>query len=266
MKLGFVGGGAMGKAIIASVLSKGVAQVADISACDIVADRRRYLAEKYGVKATAEPAEAVSGSDIAVLSVKPQEFEGAAKGLAGKLSGGQTVMSIMAGVPISRIRAALEHEAVVRAMPNTPAQIGEGMTVWTATEAVSEDARRSVGEVLAALGRELYVVDEKYIDMATAVSSSGPGYVFLVIEALIDAAVHIGLRRDMAEEMVIQTVLGSARYAQATGKQPAALRNQVTSPGGTTTEGLLALEQAGIRAAFTEAVEAAYEKAKAMGG
>jgi pyrroline-5-carboxylate reductase len=175
-------------------------------------------------------------------------------------------MSIMAGVTINTIENTVQHQAIVRAIPNTPAQIGEGMTVWTATAAVSDTARESVRSVLAVLGQELYVTDEKYVDMATAVSSSGPAYIFLVIEALVDAAVHIGLRRDMATPMVIQTVLGAARYAQATGKHPAELRNQVTSPGGTTTEGLLALEEAGIRAAFTDAVEAAYEKAKRLGG
>jgi pyrroline-5-carboxylate reductase len=175
-------------------------------------------------------------------------------------------MSIMAGVTISSIKSALNHEAVVRAIPNTPAQIGEGMTVWTATPAVADGAKESISRVLSVLGQEIYVADEKYIDMATAVSSSGPGYVFLVIEAMIDAAVHIGLRRDMAVPMVLQTVLGSARYAQETGKHPAELRNQVTSPGGTTTEGLQVLEDAAVRAAFTEAIEAAYEKAKELGG
>ncbi len=172
----------------------------------------------------------------------------------------------MAGVPIQSIRDALKHDAIVRAIPNTPAQIGEGMTVWTATDAVSDSDRELVRSVLAVLGDELYVNDEKYVDMATAVSSSGPAYVFLVMEALIDGAVHIGLRRDLAQRMVTQTILGSARYAQATGKHPADLRNQVTSPAGTTTEGLLALEKAGLRRAFMEAIRAAYEKAQRLGG
>jgi pyrroline-5-carboxylate reductase len=140
------------------------------------------------------------------------------------------------------------------------------MTVWTATPAVPDNARESISRVLSVLGREIYVSDEKYIDMATAVSSSGPAYVFLIIEAMIDAAVHIGLRRDMAVPMVLQTVLGSARYAEVTGKHPAELRNQVTSPGGTTTEALQVLEDAAIRAAFTDAIRAAYEKAKELGG
>jgi len=140
------------------------------------------------------------------------------------------------------------------------------MTVWTATPSVPDAGRQNVSGILSVLGQEIYVADEKYIDMATAVSSSGPAYVFLVIEAMIDAAVHIGLRRDMAVPMVLQTVLGSALYARETGKHPADLRNQVTSPGGTTTEGLFVLEEAGLRAAFMDAIQAAYEKAKQLGG
>jgi len=266
MKLGFIGGGMMGEAIIAGILNNGIASAADIAACDIVAARRDHLTKTYGVRVSDDAAAASSGNDIVLLAVKPQEFAAAGRGLAGSLNGKQTVMSIMAGVTIDSIRSALKHDAVVRAIPNTPAQIGEGMTVWTATDAVSDSNREAIRTVLSVLGKELYVSDEKYVDMATAVSSSGPAYVFLVIEAMIDAAVHIGLRREMAVPMVLQTVLGSARYALETGKHPAELRNQVTSPGGTTTEGLLALEDAGIRAAFIDAVEAAYEKAKQLGG
>ena len=266
MKLAFVGGGVMGEAIIAGVLGKGVARPEEIAVCDILPARRQHLHKTYAVHATENAAEAAADAEVVVLAVKPQEFAAAANELAGRFRDGQTVMSIMAGVPIVTIRDALRHDALVRAIPNTPAQIGEGMTIWTATEVIPEAARRGIRSVLAVLGRELYVTDEKYVDMATAVSSSGPAYIFLVIEALTDAAVHIGLRREMAEAMVIQTVLGSARYAQATGRRPAELRNQVTSPAGTTTEGLLALERAGLRAAFTEAVQAAYEKAKRLGG
>ncbi len=256
----------MGEAIIAAAVKDGVSAAADITVCDVLVGRRDHLSAEYGVRVTAEASEAAQNSDIILLAVKPQEFAAAAGGVAGQLNAKQTIMSIMAGVAIDTIRSAVKHEAVVRAIPNTPAQIGEGMTVWTATAAVSDEARKGVQRVLTVLGPEIYVPEEKYIDMATAVSSSGPAYVFLVIEAMIDAAVHIGLRRDMAVPMVLQTVLGSARYAQATGKHPAELRNQVTSPGGTTTEGLLALEEAGLRAAFAQAIEAAYEKAKLLGG
>ena len=266
MKLAFIGGGVMGEAIISALLAKGIAQAADIAVCDIVARRRRHLERTYGIKAMDSSAPAIKGSDIVVLAVKPQEFPAAAQGIGGRLKADQTVLSIMAGISTGTIRQRLGHEAIVRAMPNTPAQVGEGMTVWTATAAVSPQRRRSVREVLGALGQELYVEDEKYIDMATAVSGSGPAFIFLVMEALIDAAVHIGMRRELATPIVIQTMLGSARYAQATGKHPADLRNMVTSPGGTTAEGLLALEEAGVRAAFAEAVMAAYDKAKRLGG
>lgn len=266
MKLAFIGGGMMGEAIIAGVLARGVATPADIAVCEIVAARREHLAKAHGVAATSEGRGAVAGAELVVLAVKPQEFASAAAGLAGALEPAQTVMSIMAGVTIGSIQGALKHQAVARAIPNTPAQIGEGMTVWTATPDVAPAGREGIAAVLSVLGREIYVSEEKYIDMATAVSSSGPAYVFLVMEAMIDAAVHIGLRREMAQTMVLQTVAGSARYAQTTGTPLAELRAQVTSPGGTTAEGLLALEEAGVRAAFTRAIVAAHEKAKKLGG
>ena len=264
MKLAFIGGGTMGEAIIAAVLDNGLAKPQDVSVCEILAPRRDHLSATYGIDAVDTAPPALEGADIAVLAVKPQEFAAAAREMS--LRPGQTVMSIMAGVTIETIRAALKHDAVVRAIPNTPARVGEGMTVWTATDAVPDAARQEVRSILAALGQELYVDDEKQVDMATAVSSSGPAYVFLVMEALIDSAVHIGLRREVAQRIVVQTILGSAKYAQATGKHPADLRNEVTSPAGTTTEGLLALEKAGLRLAFTEAVRAAYEKAQRLGG
>jgi pyrroline-5-carboxylate reductase len=266
MKLAFIGAGVMGEAIIAGVLKKGMAVPEDITACDIVPERREYLTNRYAIDVSDDPAKASSGSEVVLLAVKPQEFVAAGRSLGSGLNGKQTVISIMAGVPIAFIQSSLKHDAIVRAIPNTPAQIGEGLTVWTATDTVGDSAREAVRDILAVLGAEIYVGDEKYVDMATAVSSGGPAYVFLVIEAMIDAAVHIGLRREMATAMVLQTILGSAEYALQTGKHPAELRNQVTSPAGTTTEGLLVLEEAGLRAAFVHAIEAAYEKTKALGG
>ncbi|MCH7522697.1 MAG: pyrroline-5-carboxylate reductase [Chloroflexi bacterium] len=264
MKLAFIGGGVMGEAMISGVLKNGLAKPQDVAVCDLLSQRRDYLSSTYEIKALDKPAPVLEGADIAVLAVKPQEFPEAAREIS--IKSGQTVMSIMAGVTIATIHDALKHDAIVRAIPNTPARIGEGMTVWTATDAVPQAARDEVQRVLAVLGHELYVDDEKYVNMATAVSSSGPAYIFLVMEALIDGAVHIGVRRDMAQRMIIQTVLGSAKYAEATGKHLADLRNEVTSPAGTTTEGLRALEKAGMRLAFIEAVQAAYDKAKRLGG
>jgi len=266
VRLAFIGTGVMGEAVIAALLQRGLAQPTDITACDISAQRREHLSQAYSVATADHAASAAAGADVIVLAVKPQDFPAVARDLRGRLGTGQTAVSIMAGVSLAALRDGLGHQAVVRAMPNTPAQIGEGMTVWTATEAVSASARDDIHRILGALGQELYVADEKYVDMATAVSGSGPAFVFLMMEAMIDAAVHIGLRREMATAMVIQTVLGSARYAQATGRHPADLRNQVTSPGGTTAEGLLALEEAGVRAAFAQAIIAAYERARQLGG
>jgi pyrroline-5-carboxylate reductase len=264
MNIGLIGGGAMGEAIISAVIKAGVAGPAQIKVFDVAAERLRQLADAYGVALAESPDQAVENADFAIFAVKPQDFATAASAIAGKLKGA-TVISIMAGVTVKQLTTALQSEAVVRSMPNTPAQIGEGMTVWAATPAVSEDARAGVRQILGAMGKEAYVPDEKYLDMATGLSGSGPAYVFLFIEALTDAGVHIGLNRDLASQMALQTVLGSAKYAVATGRHPAELRNQVTSPGGTTAEALRAFESGSFRADVLAAVVAAYEKSKALG-
>ena len=264
MKIGFIGGGVMGEAIIRSVLAKGVAKPADITVSDVSQVRRDVLSKQYGVTTVADNCQVVGGAEVAVLAVKPQDLHKVLGELKG-LSPNQLVISIVAGATLETLRDGLGHDCVVRTMPNMPAQVGEGMTVWTATSGVSEQQKKMAQSILAALGEELYVGSEKYIDMATAVSGSGPAYIFLVIEALTDAGVHIGLPRDMAERMVIQTVLGSARSVKATGKHPAELKNAVTSPGGTTAEGLLQLESGGLRSLLMRAVIAAYEKARSLG-
>jgi pyrroline-5-carboxylate reductase len=218
------------------------------------------------VQTTAANAEAAADADFVVLALKPQDFDKAAPGIGEAMGEGAVAVSIMAGVTLPRLVDLLGTPMVVRSMPNPPAQIGEGMTVWTATPDVSTSGRAGARDIFAALGREAYVPEEKYLDMATAVSGSGPAYVFLFIEALIDAGVHIGLPRDLAATMAMQTVLGSTRYALETGRHPAELRNQVTSPGGTTVEALRALESGGLRAAVLDAVIGAYEKSRALGG
>jgi pyrroline-5-carboxylate reductase len=266
MRLAFIGGGFMGEAIISAILRDGLADAGAITVADVSDERRRHLESTYGVGVTADNSPAVEGADIVVLAVKPQDFPAVARALRGSLKPEQTVASVMAGVRIDAIGEALDHRALVRVMSNTPASVGEGMSLWMATAEVEADRRKQVESVLVAMGRQLYVTNEKYLDMATAVSGSGPGFVFLLLEAFIDAAVHIGLRREMATEMVLQTVLGSVRTTQETGKHPAELRNMVTSPGGTTAEGLRVLEEAGVRAAMLEAIVAAYERAVELGG
>ncbi len=266
VKLGLIGCGFMGEAVLRAALDKAVASAADVRIAEASAERRAAVERALGIVPTSDPGEAASDADLIVFAVKPQEFEAAAAPVRGQMRAGQTIVSIMAGVRIATIVRATGHDAVVRVMPNTPAAIGEGMSAWMATPEVTGAGKDQVRALLAALGEEVSVTDEKYIDMATALSSSGPGFVYLLIEAFIDAGVQIGFRRDVAEQLSLQTFLGSARYAAATGKHAAQLRNEVTSPAGTTAAGLLVLEQAGVRAAIVEAVEAAYARAKELGG
>ena len=265
MKIAFIGGGVMGEAMISGLISKGSAEPEAITVSDIDRQRLKFLGEKYRVRCISDNRKAVRESNTVVLSVKPQTLAEVTEGLQGILQPGQLVLSIIAGASIKTLNQRLKHDAIVRVMPNTPAQIGEGISVWTATEAVSQTQKKAAQTILSALGKEIYVDNEKYIDMATAVSGSGPAYIFLIIEALTDAAVHIGMPRGMASELVLQTVLGSAHFAQASGKHLAELRDMVTSPGGTTAEGLLRLEKGGLRAILSQAVIAAYEKAQNLG-
>jgi len=265
VKIAFIGGGVMAEAIIKGILGRGVARPQDITASDIDRERLFALGQDYGIRTSADNRQAIEGAEIVVLAIKPQNLKQVMEDLQGQAKE-QLFLSIVAGASMATISAGLEHNLVVRAMPNTPAQIGEGITVWTASDEVSQGQKEMARSILGALGKEIYVSDEKYIDIATAVSGSGPAYIFLVIEALVDAAVHIGWPRETAGELVLETVLGAARLVQATGKQPAELRKMVTSPGGTTEEALLQLEEGGLRDLIDRAVVAAYEKAKILGG
>lgn len=253
----------MGEAMIKSLLAKGVAKPADIVVSDVSQARRDILKERYGVKTTADNREAAKGSQVIVLAVKPQEMSKVLGGLKGLLSK-QLVLSIAAGVTLDSLREGLEYACLVRAMPNMPAQIGEGMTVWTATSELNQKQREMARSILAAMGEQIYVESEKYIDMAT-LSGSGPAYMFLIIEAFTDAGVHIGMPRAMAEKLVIETMIGSARSVKVLGKHPAELKNMVTSPGGTSTEGLLQLETGGLRSLLLKAVIAAHNKTRSLG-
>jgi len=265
MRISFIGGGVMGEAILRGILDRGLAQVIDILASDVSAERCSYLKEQYGVDIASDNISAVQPSDLIILAVKPVNLPAVMSELRGHLQPFQLVLSIVAGVGMNKICQGLGHEKVIRAMPNMPAQIGEGITVWTATSEVDKEDRHKAGSILAALGTEIFSKDENYIDMATAVSGSGPAYIFTVIESLIDGAVQIGLPHQLARELVLQTVSGATHFAQKTGKHPAELRNLITSPGGTTAQGLLQLEEGGLRALMVKAVIAGYEKAKTLG-
>ncbi len=264
MRICLIGGGFMGEAFLAALLKEGLVQAGDVTVSDVAEARREHLSSRYGVAVTDASADAAKEAGVVVLAVKPQDFPAVAEDLRGTLDGGQTVLTVMAGVPVARVVDELGHDAVVRVMSNTPAFVGEAMSVWLAGETVTAESRELVARLLGALGREVQVSDEKYLDMATALSGSGPGFVFLVLEALIDGAVHVGMRRDLAETLAVQTLLGSASLARELGKHPAALRNMVTSPGGTTAAGLQVLEDAGLRGAIIDAVEAAYERAREL--
>lgn len=259
-----IGGGTMGQTFTRALISNDLATPQTIAVCEVSAPRRDALANDLGVSVTADPAEAASGAPVVFMAVKPQDFPSVGGVLQGLILPDQLVVSIMAGVPISTLRDHLGHRAVVRAMPNTPAQIGQGITAWTAPPEVSDEQRHRVAAMLATLGREIYVPDERHIDMATAISGSGPGFIFLILESMIAGAVQIGMRRELAAELVYQTVLGSAAYAQSSGLHPAVLRDMVTSPGGTTAEGLHTMEQNGVRAGTMEAIIAAYRRTREL--
>ena len=265
MKIAFIGGGNMGEAMLSAILDKGLSTPEAISVSDIKESRRQHLGQRYGVAVTESNRLAVEKGDIVVLAIKPQDLVGVMAELNGQLKSSQLVLSIIAGARINTLCRGLNHGCVVRVMPNTPAQIGLGMSVWTATAEVTEQQRGWASSILRAMGKEIYVDDEQYIDMATAVSGSGPAYIFLFVEHLVDAAVHIGLPRDMAQELVLQTVLGSGQFLQKSGKPPDELRRMVTSPGGTTAEALAQFEKGQFSELVIQAVSAAYNKAKRLG-
>lgn len=265
-RIAFLGGGAMGGAIIRGLLANGVATAAAIRVCDPIAETRAALTQREGVQTTADFSAALKEATVVVLAVKPQEFSKAAAAWRPALPAGALVISIMAGVRLASIMEALGATRAVRVMPNLAAAVGESFSTWTATPAVDESDRAFVRRFLGAIGVEREVGADAYVDMATAVAGSGPGYLALVLESLIDGAVQIGLPRALATEMVMQTALGTARWALADGRHPAELRANVTSPGGATAAGLLALERGGVRAALIEAVIAAHERSQALGG
>jgi pyrroline-5-carboxylate reductase len=185
--------------------------------------------------------------------------------IRGHLRRQDLLLSIIAGAPIKRLANGVAHAAVVRAMPNTPAQIGQGITVWTATPEVSDVQKQQTQAILGSLGQEIYVDDERYLDMATALSGSGPGYVFMLMEAMIDAGVHMGFSRRIATQLVFQTIRGSVEYAAQSDKHVAELRNQVTSPGGTTAEALYHMEKGGLRTVISRGIWAAYQRSISLG-
>jgi pyrroline-5-carboxylate reductase len=274
VQLAFVGCGVMAEAIIAGLFKNQLVKPEQVVGSHPRQDRREELLVKYGIRMVEHNRDVVSyersatrddASSIVFLTVKPQRLGGILAELKGGLELGQLVVSIVAGARIDTLADDLQHRSIVRAMPNTPAQIGQGMTVWTATPEVTEAQRLQIQTVFGALGRELQVEEEKMIDMATALSATGPTYTFLVMEALIDAGVHLGFSRHMAQELVLQTMLGSVLFARESVKHPAELRNMVTSPGGTSAEAIYQMEKGTLRTVLSKAVWAAYRRAATLG-
>ncbi len=255
----------MAEAIVRGVIEQGVATPADILVSEPIAPRRSTLSDTYNVSTTDDNLAALQGPEAVVLAVKPQVLPHVLEQMKGRVGSDQMVLSIAAGVKLDTLSNGLGHDVLVRAMPNTPAQIGQGITMWATGAGAGPDARDAAAGILQALGEEIYVEDEKYLDMATALSGGGPAYTFLVIESLIDAGVHVGLSRDVAEKLAVETIAGSAQLYRESGKHPAELKNMVTSPGGTTAEALLVLESGGLRGLFINAIVEAYRKAQRVG-
>ena len=264
-QLAFIGAGAMGEALIGGLLAGGHVAPDQVTATDTRPERLEELRGRFGISTGGDNRAAVAAADVVVLAVKPQVLPAVLAELRGGVRPAALVVSIVAGATLQSITEGLEHTAVVRTMPNTPAQVAEGMTVWTATAAVSPAQRAQTQALVGAFGRELQVAEERFLDMATAVSGSGPAYVFLFIEAFIDAAVRLGWPLPQARELVMQTVRGSILYAEQSGAPPAELRSRVTSPGGTTAEGVYELEKGALRTAVADAVRAACERSVALG-
>jgi len=264
-KIAVIGCGNMAGAMIGALLTKGELTPGQITASDPFQEQLDIISQKFSVGVTDNNSDAVNSADIVILSVKPQVLPAILKELKGKIPSGSLVFSIVAGMPISKIKKGLAHKTVIRSMPNTPAQISAGMTVWTASDAVTDEQRTDATVILEAMGTELYVEHEDTLNMATAVSGTGPTYVFLLAEALIDAAVHLGFSRRDARLIVLETLKGSVDFAQQSDLHLAQLRNMVTSPGGTSAEAIYQLEKGGLRTIVSKAVWAAYQKSQLLG-
>jgi pyrroline-5-carboxylate reductase len=260
-----VGSGVMAEAMIAGLIRGEQVAPDRIIASHPRADRRAELVSSYAIRTVEDNASAIEHADVVVLAVKPQMLARVGRELRPAMKEGKLVISIIAGATTKALANVLGHRQIVRSMPNTPAQLGKGMTVWYATPEVTQHQREQAKILLGSLGLQLEVDDEKLVAMATAVSGTGPTYVFLVMEALIDAAVHLGFPRHMAHDLVIETLEGSTLFAKSSGMHPAQLRNMVTSPGGTSAAALHELESGRLRTVLSEAVWAAFRRTEELG-
>ncbi len=260
-----VGSGVMAEAMIAGLLRGALVAPDQLIASHPRAERREQLARDYKIRTVAGNVDAVSGADVILLAIKPQMLARVGKEIGPHLRRGQLVLSVIAGATTRALTGILGHDQVVRSMPNTPARLGRGMTVWYPTPETTAQQREQARALLGALGAQIEVDDEKFVAMATAVSGTGPTYVFLVMEALIDAAVHLGFPRHIAHDLVIETLEGSTLFAKQSGMHPAELRNMVTSPGGTSAAALHELESGRLRTVLSDAVWASFRRTVELG-
>jgi pyrroline-5-carboxylate reductase len=263
--IALIGPGVMAEAIIGGLIRNRVTDLVNIIAAGPRQERGDELIARYGIRFTTENAAAAKGTSVIVLAVKPQRVQTVLAGLRGTIAPEALVLSIVAGTTIQTVSELLDHASVVRVMPNTPAQIGQGISVWTSSPSVTPRQMELARSILLALGQEIFVEDENMLDMATALSGTGPAYVFLFMEALVDAGVHLGFPRRISEQLVLQTLRGSVEYYAQKKDHPAHLRNEVTSPGGTSAAALYYLEKAGFRTAISRAIWAAYERSQELG-
>jgi pyrroline-5-carboxylate reductase len=265
MRVGIVGAGVMAEAMVTGLLADRAIGRPQLVASHPRRERREALAAEHPIRMVARNREAADGADIVVLAVKPQMLSSVMRELAPVLVDGQVVLSIVAGATLHALTTGLGHAAVVRAMPNTPAQIRRGMAVWAASPACTAAQRDLARAVLRALGDERQVADEAFVGMATALSGTGPTYLFALMEALIDAGVHMGFPRELAHDLVVATLVGSSEFAARSELHPAQLKNAVTSPGGTSAAAIYELEKGRIRTVFSDAVWAAYRRTTELG-
>jgi pyrroline-5-carboxylate reductase len=264
-RLVFLGGGNMAEAIARGVIGAGLLTPGQIAASEVRADRRDYLERSIGIRAVATNTEAVTLGDVILLALKPQDLAGVLREIGGLVRADQLVVSIAAGVPLSKLEPPFEAPVpVIRVMPNTPALVGAGIAALApGTHATQEHMQRALG-IFNAAGKAVTVA-EKDLDAVTGLSGSGPGYVAIMIEALIDGGVRAGLARDIATTLAIETVRGSAQMLAESGYHPAQLKDMVTSPGGTTIAGIHAMERGGLRATIIDGVVAATERSRELG-
>lgn len=265
MRIGFIGAGVMAEAIISGIIKSEALTADDIMASDVSKYRLDQMKSTLGINVTSDNGTLVDFGSVIFVAVKPQDLPKVGKEIAAKLSERQTVVSIAAGVTLSQMQDVFETKSVVRVMPNTPAQVQSGMSVWICEDEVPEEHKELVTSVLEAIGKQYLVNEEKYIDMATGLSASGPAYIFMIIDALADAGVLLGMTRDMSKMLAVQMVKGTAELIDSSDIHIKELSDRVVSPGGTTAAGLLELESAGVPHAIMRAVEAAYAKALELG-